>query len=377
MCGIAGIALRDRSVDPVQMTALHVAVQSLHHRGPDAQGTCADDHVALGHARLSILDLSPAGGQPMVSPCGEFATTYNGECYNFREVAQELRLDGRRSRSDTEVVLRAFAAEGPRCFRRLNGIFAFAIHDRASRELWLVRDRLGVKPLYYAIAADQLCFASEIPALLALLGRTPACETSLLHEWMYYGNALGGKTLFRGIHQVLPGHAMRLRLKDWTVETTTYWSLSTQCRMPQPPERGAALATAVRTRLFEAVERQLVSDVPVGIFLSGGIDSSAIASFAVEAAGNRIRTFSAGFDDPTLPDERPLARRLADRLGTEHHEFMIQGDNLERCVEELVAHHGAPFFDAANIPLWLMARSVASSAKVVLQGDGGDESPRH
>jgi asparagine synthase (glutamine-hydrolysing) len=309
----------------------------------------------------------------MVSSCGQFATTYNGECYNFREVAQQLRLDGRRSSSDTEVVLRAFAVEGARSFRRLNGIFAFAIHDRANRELWLVRDRLGVKPLYYAFATDRICFASELSALLVLLGGTPSCETSLLHEWMYYGNALGGKTLFRGIQQVLPGHAMRLRLKDWSVETTAYWSLSTQCRLPRPPERGAALATAVRSKLLQAVQRQLVSDVPVGIFLSGGIDSSAIASFAVEAASNRIRTFSVGFDDPTLPDERPLARRLADRLGTEHHEFVIEGDNLERCVEELVAHHGAPFFDAANIPLWLMARSVAASTKVVLQGDGGDE----
>ena len=373
MCGIAGIALKDQPIDLAHMTRLRAAVKSLRHRGPDAQGTCVADHLALGHARLSILDLSTVAGQPMVSVCEQFATVYNGECYNFREIAQQLDLEGRRSNSDTEVVLSAFAKEGARSFKRLNGMFAFAIHDRAKREVWLVRDRLGVKPLYYAIASDRLCFASEIPALLTLLGSTPPCATSLLHEWMYYGNALGGKTLFRGIHQVLPGHAMQLRLQDWSFETAAYWSLSTQCRMPPPPERGGALATAVRTKLFESVQRQLVSDVPVGIFLSGGIDSSAIASFAVEAAGSRIQTFSAGFDDPALPDERPLARRLAEHLGTEHHEFIIRGENLECCVEELVAHHGAPFFDAANIPLWMMARSVAPSAKVVLQGDGGDE----
>jgi asparagine synthase (glutamine-hydrolysing) len=373
MCGIAGIALRDQPIDPAQIHELRVAVKLLHHRGPDGEGTCAADQVAFGHARLSILDLSAAGGQPMISPCGQFATTYNGECYNFREIAQQLRLEGRRSNSDTEVVLRAFAAEGPRCFERLNGIFAFAIHDRTNREVWLVRDRLGVKPLYYSTAPDRLCFASEVPALLALVGNTPSCETPLLHEWMYYGNSLGGKTLFRGIQQLLPGHALRLRLNDWSFEKAAYWSLSTQCRLPPPPERGAALASAVRTKLFDCVRRQLVSDVPIGVFLSGGVDSSAIASFAVEAAGHRIRTFSAGFDDPTLPDERPLARRLAERLGTEHHEFTIQGVHLEDCVEQLVAHHGAPFFDAANIPLWLMARSVAPSARVVLQGDGGDE----
>ena len=373
MCGICGYALSLRRTECTARPRLGQSVALLRHRGPDAAGTTESTGVGLGHARLSILDLSDAGRQPMETEDGQCAIAYNGECYNFRDVARDLGIRGLRSSSDTEVVLRAFAAEGAACLPRLNGMFAFAVHDRAAGEVWLVRDRLGIKPLYYSLDSDALLFASEVRPLLELAGETPSCDPTLLAEWLYYGNSLGGKTLFRGIRQLLPGHALRLRIRDWTHEVRAYWSLAAQCRRPAPPERGADLAGAVRERLSAAVRRQLVSDVPVGIFLSGGIDSSAIAAFATATGSASVRTFSAGFDDPSFPDERPRARRLAERLGTEHHEFMIGGEGLQSAVEQLVAHHGAPFFDAANIPLWLMARAVAPQAKVILQGDGGDE----
>jgi asparagine synthase (glutamine-hydrolysing) len=373
MCGIAGIALRNEPIGAEQAAVLNAAVKSLRHRGPDASGYCFHEQVGLGHARLSVLDLTHAARQPMVSSCERFATTYNGECYNFLQVAEQLRLDDLRSRSDTEVVLRAFAQEGFRCLPRLNGMFAFAIHDRVNHELFLVRDRLGIKPLYYALDSRQLCFASELSGLLGLLGRVPPCHTPLLHQWLYYGNSLGANTLFQGVVQIPPGHCLRLRLDTWQSELRAYWTLAEQCRQPEPTERGADLVVLVRELLREAVHRQLVSDVPVGVFLSGGIDSSAIAAFAAEAGQSNIRTFCVGFDDPGLPDERPRARRVADSLGIEHHDLMIGGDSLEQVVTSLVAHHGAPFFDAGNIPLWLMSRAFASRAKVVLQGDGGDE----
>jgi|LauGreDrversion4_2_1035121.scaffolds.fasta_scaffold04762_5 asparagine synthase (glutamine-hydrolysing) len=373
MCGIAGIALREQVVSASALGRMDDAITALRHRGPDAQGRCVHAGVVLGHTRLSILDLTTAGRQPMETADGRFAITYNGECYNFRDIVRDLGFDDLRSGTDTEVVLRAFAQEGAASIRRLNGMFAFALHDRESRELWLVRDRLGIKPLYYSLGADQICFASEIRALLALLGHTPRCDTSLLHEWLYYGNSLGGKTLFHGIQQLLPGHALRLTLDDWRSEVNSYWSLSTQCREPAPTVRGPALAASVRELLAQAVQRQLVSDVPVGIFLSGGVDSSAIATFASAAGSAPIRTYCVGFDDPSFPDERPRARRLANRLGTDHHDWMIRGDGLESVVESLIDHHGSPFFDAANIPLWLMARDVGQHAKVILQGDGGDE----
>lgn len=373
MCGIVGIVLRDPTSTPSALKRADNALTALKHRGPDTHGRYASAGVILGHTRLSILDLSDAGHQPMETADGRYAITYNGECYNFREVARDLGIGGFRSGSDTEVVLRVFAAEGLACLPRLNGMFAFAVHDRSAGELWLVRDRLGIKPLYYSLDSDALLFASEVRPLLELAGETPSCDPTLLAEWLYYGNSLGGKTLFRGIRQLTPGHALRLRIRDWTQEVRAYWSLAEQCQRPAPPERGAALAGAVRERLSAAVRRQLVSDVPVGIFLSGGIDSSAITAFASAAGGAPVKTFSAGFDDPSFPDERPRARRLAERLGTEHHEFMIGGDGLDSVVEQLVAHHGSPFFDAANIPLWLMARAVAPLARVILQGDGGDE----
>ncbi|MFZ4722045.1 MAG: asparagine synthase (glutamine-hydrolyzing) [Phycisphaerales bacterium] len=373
MCGICGIAFRNLRPAGAAGSLLSGAVSALAHRGPNASGLLERQGVSMGHTRLSILDLSDAGHQPMESPDGRFAVTYNGECYNYRDIASDLALEGIRSTSDTEVVLRAFAQEGPACLRRLNGMFAFAIHARVTGDLWLVRDRLGIKPLYYYIDEGRLCFASEVRALLHLIGRIPRCDPALLHEWLYYGNSLGGKSLFRGVQQLAPGHFAHLRLSDWKLESRPYWSLAEQCRCSAPIECGSDLAAAVRDRLAAAVQRQLVSDVPIGIFLSGGVDSSAIAAFASRASSTPVRTFCAGFDDPSFPDERPRARMLAARLGTEHQEFMIRGDGLESIVEELVEHHGAPFFDAANIPLWLMARAVAPHVKVMLQGDGGDE----
>lgn len=373
MCGICGIAFLNPRPAGATRSLLDGAVSALAHRGPNASGLLERHGIGMGHTRLRILDLSDAGRQPMESPDGRFAITYNGECYNFRDIASDLALEGLRSSSDTEVVLRAFAIEGAASLRRLNGMFAFAVHDRDSHELWLVRDRLGIKPLYYYIDEGRLCFASEVRALLHLIGRTPGCDPALLHEWLYYGNSLGGKSLFRGVQQLAPGHFARLRLSDWNFESRAYWSLAEQCRCTARVERGVDLAAAVRDRLSAAVKRQLVSDVPVGIFLSGGVDSSAIAAFASRTCSTPIRTFCAGFDDPSFPDERPRARKLAAHLGIEHQEFMIRGDGLESIVEELIEHHGAPFYDAANIPLWLMARTVAPHVRVVLQGDGGDE----
>ena len=373
MCGICGQAIASDRRAEQDSSRLARAVAALRHRGPDANGITERDGVGLGHARLSILDLTEAGRQPMETADGRFAITYNGECYNFRDIARDLQLQGLRSSSDTEVVLRAFALQSLMCLPKLNGMFAFAVHDRQARELWLARDRLGIKPLYYAFDAGRLSFASEIRPLLELLGETPACDPSLLHEWLYYGNSLGGKTLFRGIQQLPPAHVLRLRLDDWRIDTYAYWSLPENCRAPGLIRSRSRLVPEVQALLGAAVRRQLVSDVSVGVFLSGGIDSSAIAAFASAAGGPPIRTFCAGFDDPSFPDERPRARRLAERLGTEHHECMICGDGLEAVVEGLVEHHGSPFFDAANIPLWMMASTVAPQAKVVLQGDGGDE----
>jgi len=310
----------------------------------------------------------------MRSANGRHVITYNGEVYNYRELAKTLRIEHLRSTGDTEVVLQAFATQGEKSFRQLNGMFAFAIHDRGTKTVWLVRDRLGIKPLYYCQSRNQVVFASEIKALHALLGEVPPCDLSGLHEWLYYGNALGGRTLYQGIRQLRPGHYLELDLTSFTHRIQRYWSLSRQASRSDAVDSPVADMVAETKRLFEeAVRRQLVSDVPVGIFLSGGVDSSAITAIASKHYSGRLATYSAGFDELGGVDERPNARKIAAHFGTEHHELAIHGGGVADLVEKMVWQHDMPFSDAANIPLYLMASQMSGTTKVVLQGDGGDE----
>jgi asparagine synthase (glutamine-hydrolysing) len=347
---------------------------SIRHRGPDAGGEFRDSNVWLGHRRLNILDLTDAGRQPMVTEDGRFVICYNGEVYNFRELAKELALDGLRSHSDTEVVLRAFQMLGTATFRRLNGMFAFALLDRQTRTLWLARDRLGIKPLYYRLDERGLAFGSEIKAMISPSDEPERCDVSSIHEWLYYGATLGGRTMYEGIVQLLPGWYLELDLATFTAEVRQYWSLKGQaCCENQVRSSAAEMIAETRRLLEEAVRRQLVSDVPVGVFLSGGIDSTAITAFASKHYQGKLATYSAGFDDRRGVDERPKARRIAERYGTDHHEIQIGGGNVAELVEKMVRHHDMPFSDAANIPLYLMASQISTRTKVVLQGDGGDE----
>jgi asparagine synthase (glutamine-hydrolysing) len=349
-------------------------VQCMKHRGPDAQGEYADGNLWLGHFRLSILDLSDSGRQPMATRDGRFVICYNGEVYNYRDLAAELSLDSLRSHSDTEVVLRAFEALGVDSFVKLNGMFAFAVYDKQARRLWLVRDRLGIKPLYYRLDGEGLCFGSEIKVLTALASERSSCDLSSLHEWLYYGNTLGGRTLYRGIQQLLPGHYLELDLTTFGHEVRAYWSLPRQANASHTVNASTLELIAETRRLLEhAVRRQLVSDVPVGVFLSGGVDSSAITAFASRHYQGRLSTYSAGFDGQEAVDERPQARRVANLFGTDHHELYITGGDVADLVERMVYHHDMPFSDAANIPLYVMASQISATTKVVLQGDGGDE----
>ncbi|MFZ2491233.1 MAG: asparagine synthase (glutamine-hydrolyzing) [Thermoanaerobaculia bacterium] len=374
MCGIAGLAARPHQTDRINRAQALNVLACIGHRGPDAQADYTDGQVWLGHARLSILDLSEAGSQPMSSADGRFTIVYNGEVYNFRDLAGELAIEGLRSSSDTEVILRMFERLAERTFVRLNGIFAFALYDRQEQTLWLVRDRLGVKPLYFRFDDQGLSFGSEIKALRILAGEALDCDPAALHEWLYYGNALGGRTLFAGVQQLLPGHFLKLDLRTFELDVRSYWSLHEQASTRNRIKAPASELIAETRRLLEAaVKRQLVSDVPVGVFLSGGVDSSAITAFASRHYGGRLATYSVGFDDLQGTDERPKARLVAEHFGTDHHELHIGGSGLPDLVEKMVRHHDLPFCDAANLPLYLMAEKISGSTKVVLQGDGGDE----
>lgn len=367
MCGFVGLA-SSLELGSGDVESLERAVAAIQHRGPDDNGLLVDKLIGLGHARLSILDLSDAASQPMISKCQRYAIAYNGEVYNFGEISMALNLRGLRSSSDTEVILEAFATIGPKVFSMLNGMFALALLDRYERKLWLVRDRLGIKPLYYTKSANKLCFGSEIKAIKAMKASRDQVNTQALGEWCYYGVSLGQETLTSEVNRLLPGHFMEVNLSNFETKINRYWyPTMNSVRI----ERDIVKQT--QFLLERAVRRQLVSDVPIGIFLSGGIDSSAITAFASRHYSGRLTTYSAGFDFDMGVNELPMAKRLAKTYGTEHHEIHISGLDVADTLEKLVSHHDQPFSDAANIPLYLLSKKISGTTKVVLQGDGGDE----
>lgn len=370
MCGVVGEVRREglRSA-----ATRHAALGCVAHRGPDAQGEFVDDNLWFAHARLSVIDLSSAADQPMATPDRRHAICYNGEVYNFTDIARKLELRDLRTSSDTEVVLRAYIERGPASFTFLNGIFAFAVYDKGAQQIILARDRLGVKPLYYVADDNGLAFASEIKALRTLGAAGSCCERDQLHEWTYYGTTLGERTLYRGVRKLLPGHYLVFDLSTFTFEVIEYWSPIRYAGRPKQHGTSAAIIARTRFLLEQAVQRQLVSDVPVGVFLSGGVDSSAITAFASRHYAGKLATYSAGFDFDKGVNELPAARAIAEEFATDHHELHISGFELPDVICRMVAHHDQPFSDAANIPLFLLSERVKHSTKVVLQGDGGDE----
>jgi asparagine synthase (glutamine-hydrolysing) len=367
VCGICGVLdFRGRDLDPAVLERMNA---SLRHRGPDDAGTFAEGPVMLGHRRLAIIDLSPTGHQPMASDDGSVVIVYNGETYNFPELRRELASLGHvfRGTSDTEVVLAAYREWGEASFARLNGMFALAIWDARQRRLLLARDRFGIKPLFYRWRDGRLVFGSEIKAILEH-GGPRELNWAFLHEYLYYGNSLWQESAFAGIHKVLPGHFLRFDANGMTQRA--YW------RVEDLEERSGSfeeLRERTRELLERAVVRHLIADVPVAVFLSGGIDSSAVTVLAARHYAGKLKTFSVGFDfSPS--DERPVAKRLAAEVGTEHHEIFVTTDHLEEVIESLVRSHDEPFADAANVPLVLLCRQLRGmGVKVALQGDGGDE----
>jgi asparagine synthase (glutamine-hydrolysing) len=372
MCGICGLLDPRSSGSAEDLERLGVRMTgTLGHRGPDGSGTFVGEGVVLGHRRLSIIDLSSAAAQPMTH--GSATVVYNGECYNFRELRAELGSLGHafRSHSDTEVVLHAYQAWGLKGLERLEGIFAFALWDAARSRLVLMRDRLGVKPLFYAQHGARLAFASEIKGVFAGIDADRSLDQQALSEYLWYGNSFEERTLYREVRSLEPGWRLiaeggRTRLEPW-------WRIESWLADAPRDTAPQAAAVEVRAAIDAAVTRQLVSDVPVGIFLSGGLDSSSLAASAAVAGGQRLSSFSAGFDYEGGVNELPKARTIAQEFGLDHHELRIHGGALEEVIAALVQAHDEPFADAANIPLYLLAAELRGRIKVVLQGDGGDE----
>lgn len=376
MCGILGYFSKNiNQIDGEK--ALFNGINSIRHRGPDGFGTFIDISVGLGHVRLSILDLTEAGKQPLSTPCGRFIISYNGEVYNFKEIADELGINNRRSGTDTEVIVRGFEKIGTQLFPMLNGMFAFALFDKQSRKMWLVRDRMGVKSLYYRQSNETFWFSSEVKGIFSMEGEQSLknINQAVVHEWSYFGSSLGENNLFLGVKRLLPGHYMEIDVDTHIGVTHCYWSIPSNAMITSKLRHASTTSLIEETRILldNAVKRQLISDVPVGVFLSGGIDSGAITAFASRHYQGKLSTYSVAFDFQSEMDELPMARLVAKKFNTDHHEIRITGADIADVVEKMVRHHDAPFSDAANIPLYLLCNAINDSAKVVLQGDGGDE----
>lgn len=368
MCGICGKLYFDkaRRVTPHELRQMSAM---LVHRGPDGAGVWVDGNVGLAHQRLAIIDLRPEAGQPMSNEDGSLWVTFNGEIYNFQELRQELEEKGHpfRTNSDTEIIVHAYEEYGRECVTRFRGMFAFALWNAKTRTLLLARDRVGKKPLFYALTGDRFLFGSEIKALLADRSLAADVDPASLDHYLALGYVPAPLTAFRGIRKLPPAHWLEFR--DGCITMGRYWTLH------YTPKRKLTFPDAItelRRQLSEAVRLRLISDVPLGVFLSGGIDSSAIVAYMARQLNSPVRTFSVGFEEDAF-DERPYARTVAERFGTEHTELLVKATSLD-VLPRIVWHYDEPFGDPSAVPSYAIAELTREHVTVVLNGDGGDES---
>ncbi|MDQ3449385.1 MAG: asparagine synthase (glutamine-hydrolyzing), partial [Actinomycetota bacterium] len=384
MCGIAGLVEPAGSLRREELAGIGLEMaDAVAHRGPDDRGVWADAErgVALGHRRLSILDLSPAGHQPMTSASGRWVVTYNGEMFNFRALRTRLAATGYdfRGGSDTEVLLGGFDVWGlDATIQECNGMFALAAWDRREHVLHLVRDRLGEKPLYYGWSATGFVFGSELSALLAHPRFEPRIDLGALALYFRHNCIPAPFSIYQDVHKVMPGEAVSLRLEDLSrraVRRETYWSAR------EVAERGAGAGDGqsaderfegLRDLLLDAVGLRMVADVPVGVFLSGGVDSALVTALMTRVADVPVRTFTIGFTDPAY-DESAHAAAVASHLGTDHTSLRLEPAEAMAAIPDLPHVYDEPFGDSSQLPTLLVSRLARRDITVALTGDGGDE----
>ena len=379
MCGIAGLW----NGRPTELSRLddHVRLMTgaLRHRGPDDNGTWTDgaSRVGLGHTRLSILDLSPLGHQPMLSSCGRHVVVFNGEIYNFMEIRRDLEALGRRfqSHSDTEVLVEGVSQWGARqLLPRLNGMFAFAIWDKVDHTLLLARDRQGIKPLYYGWHGGAFIFGSELKALTAFPGFERKLNRSAVGSLLRYNYVPAPDSIWQGVHKLRAGEMLTLREAGTPVAAQPYWRIDDHLLddAHRGPRNPAEMLDQLGRLLADAVKQQMVADVPLGAFLSGGIDSSLVVALMQSQSASRVRTFTIGFEEAQF-DESRMAGEVARVLGTDHTEMRITPQDALDLIPQLSRVYDEPFADASQIPTCLLARLTRQHVKVSLSGDGGDE----
>lgn len=367
MCGIAGIVnVMGKSVDRL---CLEEMTRSMQHRGPDDQGIFIHENIGLGHRRLSIIDLN-SGHQPLFNEDGTIAVVYNGEIYNYKELRIDLVQRGHvfKTNCDTEVIVHAYEEWGIECPKKFRGMFAFAIYDKKKGEVILCRDRIGIKPLYYAIDNGQLLFASEIKAILIALDGKPGVNLSRVDFYISLGYVPGEETLFSGIRKLQPGHIMTWQ--NGMADTKRYWDLA------QVQPLNISFNDALEhfeEMLIDCVKMRMMSDVPLGAFLSGGLDSSAIVSCMSRLSSAPVKTFTVGYQDDPISSEFAYARKVASHCHTEHHEFNLTAEDFFDSLGLLLEHTEEPIVESAAVALYRVSKLARDHAIVLLSGEGGDE----
>jgi asparagine synthase (glutamine-hydrolysing) len=365
MCGISGIIYNKT---PKQTVKFKASANLQSHRGPDYTGYFGDELVDLIHHRLSIIDLDPRANQPFKNTNGDKILVYNGEIYNYRQLSESYNLELNTS-SDTEVLCQLLDTPNFN-LAELNGIFAFAYYDVKNQKIDLCRDRLGVKPLYYYKCKDYFMFASEAKVIYDYLDELKI-NYQALSEFMAYGHSNGNETMISGVKKLMPGTSLKLDIYTFQLSNCSYWKVEELVNQQIKPTYDQAKIHTTKL-LEEAVKRQCISDVPVGAYLSGGIDSSAIVALASKHTDSKLMTYSVDFEDSST-SELKAAAKVAKQFNTEHHEFQVSTTQADAYLEQLIYQYDEPFADPAMIPLHLLAEKAAQSSKVVLQGDGGDE----
>ncbi|MEQ1948708.1 MAG: asparagine synthase (glutamine-hydrolyzing) [Bryobacteraceae bacterium] len=375
MCGIAGYVETEQSV-PTAPDVLEQMTRAIRHRGPDAHGIWCNGPVALGHRRLSIVDLSEAGQQPMSNETGNAWIVYNGEIFNHASLRPALERAGHRYRShtDTETIVHSWEEYGPECLQQFRGMFAFALWDERAQSLFCARDRLGIKPFYYYWDKKVFVFASEIKALLEHPAVPCVFEDGVLAEYLSFGYTSSDQTMFRGIRKLMPGHWLRLQLdsKVPKLEIHRYWDVRAATDSGTPASEQDWIAEC-RRRLEETVRMRLMSDVPLGVFLSGGVDSSAIAALTKRFTnGEPVKTFSVGYQEAQY-SELGYARQVAQSIGSDHREVVIGMDEFLDALPRLIWHEDEPISWPSSVSLYFVSRLAAEDVTVVLTGEGSDE----
>jgi asparagine synthase (glutamine-hydrolysing) len=371
MCGISGYFTKNNFFTKEDLSTM---VTAQNHRGPDSNGTFIHNQVGLGHNRLSIIDLSERGAQPMHSFSSRYVIVYNGEVYNYAEVAAELKFNFDpdfhfRSGTDTEVILQAFAGYGIDAVKHLNGMFAFAIYDKQEEELYLFRDRLGIKPLYYYWDGENFAFASEVKSLKKLNKLNLQINYSVIPQYLHLGYIPAPYSIYENCYKLEPGHYLKISKTNF--EKKKYWGISSSVSNKVITNEKQALIL-ISDLLTSSVQYQLKSDVPYGVFLSGGIDSSLVAANATKLSGTKINTFSIGFENQAF-NEAVYAKKIATYLGTNHHEFTVTVNDAVEALDDYMDAYGEPFADSSGIPTLLVSRLAKKYVTVALSGEGGDE----